>query len=323
MDDANRDQRQPLSSDQFKEWATVPSPAPVSFSLEHVEAPALTGISSFSRPVPSDLTRQTLNDRNSDNSSARRRGRTTSMEDAESSHPRKRIHLKNSPSLAGGGQESLPQHSSIWHSGQAHPSVFQSQSQTYLPDHQPQGYTHATPYPIAPTVASSRVHGPTMQTLGMSGGSQSTSYTSSSSSLPTSHEIPSAHTFSNIRTSTLREAEPTAATSDCDPNTALLRSHSSVSETTRHANTTLGTSTLMARFGIPNPQALSQLPHSEAIKILNQIYIVRSLCLFPSSKCLISVFRTCKTTPLALLNIHMRFVFSKTAALMLVLSRLI
>ncbi|KAF8294513.1 hypothetical protein DL93DRAFT_2173980, partial [Clavulina sp. PMI_390] len=258
MDEGNNDQAPSLSPDEFREWALATFPALASLSLDHFESPLSMGLGSFSPPVRSDPAQQTSGASNSNHSSRRRRQRATSAtstEEAGSSRPQKRAHLDRRYDLADGGQESIPQHSSLWHGGQ-------------------QDYTRTTSYPITPAMASSSTYSLPMQRLELSSNLPFASDVSSASSLPISYEIPSTHAFGNMHNSTHREAEPHAVHSDRNLSATHPPPHSPASEALHPTNASLGTSTLVTRFGILDPHDLSQLPHTEAAKILDQIYIV-------------------------------------------------
>ncbi|KAF8301357.1 hypothetical protein DL93DRAFT_2173334 [Clavulina sp. PMI_390] len=274
MDEASVDQAPPLSSDEFREWAPVHSPTLALLSLDHVEVPPSTGLGSFSPPVQSDLAQRTLDVSNSDESSARRRERTTSVnsiEDAGSSRPRKRVHLDHSSDLPGEAQESIHQHSSSWHGGKVHHSALPQHSQTYPLDHRPQGYTQTTSYSVAPTVASRSMHGLPMHSLGLPSGPQTASNILSSSSLLSPYDLPSARAFAP--NPTLRESELTTFAGDRNPGAPHPHPHSLPRDAPHTTNAPLGPLNLLARFGILDPHDLSQLPRTESVKILNQIYV--------------------------------------------------
>ncbi|KAF8292366.1 hypothetical protein DL93DRAFT_2174093, partial [Clavulina sp. PMI_390] len=269
MDEGNNDQAPSLSPDEFREWALATFPALASLSLDHLELPPSMGSGSPSLPVRSDLAQQSSDASNSNHSSGRRRQRATSArstEEAGSSRPRKRAHLDRRYDLADGGQEFIPQNSSFWHGGQVHRAILPGQAQTYLLDPRQQGYTRTTSYPITPAMASSSTYSLPMQRLELSSNLPSALDVSLASSLPVSYKIPSTHAFGNMHNFTHRKAEPNAVHSDRNPSATHPPPHFP-------ANVPLGTSTLVTRFGILDPHDLSQLPHTEAAKILDQIYI--------------------------------------------------
>ncbi|KAF8284581.1 hypothetical protein DL93DRAFT_2234654, partial [Clavulina sp. PMI_390] len=122
-------------------------------------------------------------------------------------------------------------------------------------------------------MASSSMYSLSMQRLELSSNLPLASDVSSASSLPISYKLPSTHAFGNMHNSTLRETEPNAVHSDRNPSASHPPPHSPASEALHPANVSLGMSNLGTRFGILDPHDLSQLPRTEAAKILDQIYI--------------------------------------------------
>ncbi|KAF8292371.1 kinase-like protein, partial [Clavulina sp. PMI_390] len=172
---------------------------------------------------------------------------------------------------AGGRQKSSPLRSFAWHGEYTHPSILPSQSQASPVDHQPRVHTQAIRSPITQAVGSTRMRALSVQSLESYSGLQLAPQISSLSSLPpTSKRIfLSAHVFDNIRHPSLLEAE----TSDRNPPGTHTRSPRSVNETRRPTDVFWNASTLMARFGIARARDMLKLSLTDAIEVLDQIYI--------------------------------------------------
>ncbi|KAF8290353.1 kinase-like protein, partial [Clavulina sp. PMI_390] len=268
MESANRDQPHSLSLDEGEESVPITFPAPGLFSLGHAEAPGFTGSASPSQPDP---THQGVDTWDTHHFSARRRGRSASVnsiDDVGSSHPRKKIHLSNSSDLADDRQDPIAQQSSLWHGGQIPLSDPPGQSQTHALDKQLQDHTQTNSYQFIPVVTSSTVHdGLSMQGPMASIDFQAASSISSSSFQPSTSagSLPVAHGLKNIHHETEID--------DCNTTAPRPHSRSSANETQLRTDAFSNLSALKERLRIADAQDLSQLPRTEAIKVLDQIYI--------------------------------------------------